>query len=57
MQETGQIETDFHKDDAYQNCSVFSADGLRLVTGGADGCVRLWRVSGQTLFSKVLRVN
>lgn len=36
--------TDFHKEDAYQSCSVFSSDGSRLATAGADGYIRMWKV-------------
>lgn len=45
IQQIDKIVTDFHPGDAYQSCSVFSSDGSLLATGGADGYIRLWKVS------------
>lgn len=44
VQEVDSVITDFHKDDAYQSCSVFSPDGSILATAGADGSIRMWTV-------------
>lgn len=39
------VTTDFHDKDPYQNCAAFTSDGTKIVTGGADGFIRLWKVS------------
>ena len=39
------IQTDFAKDGAFQKCVHFSNDKSVLVTGGADGFMRVWKVS------------
>lgn len=39
------MTTDFHDKDPYQNCAAFSPDGTKIATGGADGFIRLWKVS------------
>lgn len=38
------IRTDFSEGDSYQKVVRFSSDGSRLVTGGCDGVVRVWKV-------------
>ena len=39
------LATDADTEDANQNAVAFSDDGSRLVTGGTDSVVRLWRVT------------
>ena len=38
------VQTDFHKNGPFQKVSVFSENNDFLVTGGADGCIRVWKV-------------
>lgn len=44
IEETGSVATDFAKDGGFQKCVRFSPDFKRLVTGGADGHLRMWKV-------------
>lgn len=40
----GSIRTDFNEGDSYQKVVRFGYDGSRLVTGGCDGVLRVWKV-------------
>ena len=39
------VQTDFHSDDSFQKVVQFSPDHSILATGGADGHLRVWKVS------------
>ena len=46
LEESGCIRTDFAPGaDCYQKVVRFCRDGSKLVTGGMEGVVRVWRVS------------
>lgn len=45
VEETGRVVSDFTKDGGFQKCVRFSPLMTHLVTGGADGHLRLWRVN------------
>ena len=45
VQEMGCVQTDFGAKDAYQKVVRFTALGSKVVTGGMDGVVRVWKVS------------
>ena len=40
------IRTDFHKDGGFQKAVQLSKDLSIMVTGGADGKLRVWKVRG-----------
>ena len=40
------VRTDFCDDGSFQKVVRFSPDGSVVATGGADGHLRVWRVSG-----------
>lgn len=46
LEESDSVKTDFAPGvDCYQKVVRFCHDGLKLVTGGMEGVVRVWRVS------------
>ena len=46
LEESGSVRTDFATGaDCYQKVVRFCHDGSKLVTGGMEGVVRVWRVS------------
>ena len=46
LESKGSIRTDFAAGtDCYQKAVQFCYDGSRLVTGGMEGVVRVWKVS------------
>ena len=46
LEESGSVQTDFTTGaDCYQKVVRFCRDGSKLVTGGVEGVVRVWRVS------------
>ena len=45
LQDVSSTRTDFSGTESYQKVVRFSRDGTRLVTGGAEGVVRVWKVS------------
>lgn len=38
------VQTDFEKDGGFQKAVRFSADHTLVITGGADGFLRVWKV-------------
>lgn len=46
VQEMGCVQTDFGAKDAYQKVVRFTALGSKVVTGGMDGVVRVWKYPG-----------
>jgi hypothetical protein len=42
------LHTDTDDEDPCQNVCVFSANGTRLFTGGADGIIRHWKVESSS---------
>ncbi len=56
LEESGSIRTDFAPGaDCYQKVVRFCRDGSKLVTGGMEGVVRVWRVSQRVCVSCVGR--
>lgn len=45
VEEIDNIVTDFNKDGSFQKTVEFSFDQTFLATGGADGFLRVWKVS------------
>lgn len=46
LEENGSVKTDFAPGtDCYQKVVRFCHDGSKLVTGGMEGVMRVWRVS------------
>lgn len=46
LEENGSVKTDFAPGtDCYQKVVKFCHDGSKLVTGGMEGVMRVWRVS------------
>ena len=44
VEEITSVKTDFHKSDPLQNVVRFHAKSSRMVTGGTDAKVRVWKV-------------
>ena len=44
IESRGEAATDFSKDGGFQKCVRFSNDNAHLLTGGADGHLRMWKV-------------
>lgn len=45
VEKIGEVQSDLSPQDPLQKCVRFSSDLKLLVTGGADGYVRVWEVS------------
>ena len=50
IEKKSELVTDFSEDGGFQKCVRFSADSSLLLTGGADGHVRVWKVSCSLTF-------
>lgn len=44
LSKTAAVTTDEHPKDPSQNVVQFTFDGSHVVTGGDDGCMRIWKV-------------
>lgn len=44
LSETAAVTSDEHSKDPSQNVVQFSFDGSHVLTGGDDGCMRIWKV-------------
>ena len=44
LSKTAAVTTDEHPKDPSQNVVQFTFDGSHVVTGGDDGCLRIWKV-------------
>lgn len=49
MTERATFDSDFKEEEPSQNAVVFNATGDRLATGGDDGIVRVWKVTGDAV--------
>ena len=48
VKDTGSVRTDYSDKDSYQKVVCFCHDGSRILTGGIDGVVRVWKVGLQS---------
>ena len=49
------VETDFDREEPQQKCCKFTRDGILFVTGGFDGCVRVWKDASMPILLRCLQ--